>query len=196
MALDQFIVEKSSTKMGFLYEDLIEDCLADLQAQYQQMKAKVENSKYTAPPMLSIPEKQDERVEQRKEKEKTRPLHSSVYEIATRSTRPKEPDNLPAMVFNVSSTAAQVFSTLFDKALSRGSVSWVSFGAAMAELGFSVLLKFGSVYTFFPPSNMAVQKPLTLHRPHKSHIEGYLIPIFAQRLKRTYGWGEETFVVA
>ncbi|KAK0653029.1 hypothetical protein B0T16DRAFT_435514 [Cercophora newfieldiana] len=195
-ALDQFVIERAGTKMGFLYEDLIQDCLADLQKQHQQAKAKLEKVEYAAPPVLYIPEKREERVEQRKEKEKTRPSHSSVYEIAPQSTRPKEPDNLPTMSFNVTSTAARVFSTLFSKALARGSVSWASFGAAMAELGFSVVPKFGSVYTFIPPSTLAVQKPLTLHRPHKSHIEGHLIPIFAQRLKRTYGWGEESFVVS
>jgi len=195
-ALDQFVKKKAGTKIGFLYKDLVEDCLADLENQCQQAKAKLEKIDYTAPPVLSIPEKQEERVEQRREKEKTRPSHSSVYNITPETTRPKQPDNVPAMTFKVSSKTAQIFSTLFMKDLARGSVSWASFTAAMAELGFLIIPNSGSVYKFVPPTSMAVQKPLTLHRPHKSHIEGYLIPIFAQRLKRTYGWTEQTFVTS
>lgn len=40
--LDQFIIDETGTSMGFLYEDLINDCLEDLDRQYQQAKAATE----------------------------------------------------------------------------------------------------------------------------------------------------------
>ncbi|KAJ2978078.1 hypothetical protein NUW58_g7610 [Xylaria curta] len=102
----------------------------------------------------------------------------------------------PPKPIRVKPATAEVFSTLFDKAEARGSVPWVNFEAALAELGFSVIPKFGSVFTFFPPDDMSIQKPITLHRPHKSRIEGHLLLIFARRLNRLYGWKQETFQIA
>lgn len=96
----------------------------------------------------------------------------------------------------IKASTAEVFSTLFSKSDSRGTVSWAAFKAAMADLGFSVLPKFGSVFTFSPPESLKAKKALTLHQPHKSNIEGWLVPIFARRLNRVCGWDEDTFVVA
>lgn len=39
-ALDQFIIYKAGSKLGFLYQDLIEDCFSDLVKQYEQIKQK------------------------------------------------------------------------------------------------------------------------------------------------------------
>jgi hypothetical protein len=39
-ALDQFIVDKTGTKMGFLYQDLIKDCVLGIEDYYQQQQAK------------------------------------------------------------------------------------------------------------------------------------------------------------
>jgi hypothetical protein len=57
----------------------------------------------------------------------------------------------------------------------------------MADLKFSVLPKYGSVFTFFAPEDMKVQKSLMVHRPHKSIIEGHKLFVFASRLDRVYG---------
>lgn len=65
----------------------------------------------------------------------------------------------------------------------------------MADLGFSVIEKFGSVYTFLPPARMSVQKSLTFHRPHQSRVEGVVLLIFASRLRRVYGWEMGSFEV-
>jgi hypothetical protein len=89
-----------------------------------------------------------------------------------------------------------VFATLFDKSKSRGTVGWDAFEAAMADLEFSIFPKLGSVYTFCPPESMGAKKSFTIHRPHQSRIEGYMIPIVARRLRRVFGWGEKTFEVA
>jgi hypothetical protein len=66
----------------------------------------------------------------------------------------------------------------------------------MADLGFSVIPKFGSIYTFSPPENVTVQRDLTLHRPHQSCIEGWRLLVVSRRLKRVYGWDETTFILS
>ncbi|KAK4140035.1 uncharacterized protein C8A04DRAFT_40239 [Dichotomopilus funicola] len=218
--LDQFVIDKLGTKIGFLYEDMVLESLAALEKQYQVAKAKLDEQRAKAatqhrePQMMdweptAAPPPQEERIKQRKQKEKTRPAHSSVYDITnpqpptldnTKSTsQTPSPEPIP-----VSSSTAAVFSTFFDRSQSRGSVEWSAFVAAMADLGFSVTPRFGSVYTFTPPAlskqasklGSDVKRPLTLHRPHQSRIEGYSLLIFSRRLKRVYGWGEGTFVVA
>ncbi|KAH7160811.1 hypothetical protein EDB81DRAFT_924048 [Dactylonectria macrodidyma] len=179
--LDAVVIQKTGTKMGFLYQDLVDDCFSNLEAQYQRELAKLEqkqNSENELAPLLrSIPQSPQKQVEQRGQKEKTRPSHSSAYEIAPELTSPVEDKTTPpSQTFEVGSSTAKVFSTLFEKSQARGSVHWPEFVAAMVDLGFS--------------------KSLTLHRPHKSCIEGYLVLMFAQRLKRVYGWGEHTFETA
>ncbi|KAH7017420.1 hypothetical protein EDB80DRAFT_704864 [Ilyonectria destructans] len=194
--LDQFIIDQAGTKVGFMYQDLVDDCFSDLEAQYERERAKLEqkNKPEVVTLLMSTPQQPEERVEQRRQKEKTRPSHSSTYEIAPSAESPAAEELAPSsQTFRVGSSTAEVFSTIFAKSQARGSVNWAAFEAAMADLGFSVLPKFGSIYTFNPPEPMTVKRSLTLHRPHKSRIEGYLLLIFARRLKRVYGWGEQTF---
>ncbi|KAF5557174.1 hypothetical protein FPHYL_7763 [Fusarium phyllophilum] len=195
-ALDAFVVEKAGTKMGSLYQDEVEKAFRNVEEQYQQAKNKAnKDSKVDFVPIDTTPVDAKERIETRRQKEKTRPEHSSVYAIAptTDSTEEKEVVTL-TQPLKVSSSTAEVFSTLFDKTQSRGSVSWSSFEAAMSELGFSVLPRFGSVYTFRPSEDMDIKRPVSIHRPHQSQIEGYLILILARRLNRAYGWSEDSFV--
>jgi hypothetical protein len=204
--LDQFVIDKVGTKMGFLYEDLVQDCLALLKSQYEQAKARVEQAKAKEeqenrmdwiPIPVPPPQPREKRVEERRQKEKTRPAHSSVYDITPAAAEPAaEPEEAaPSHTLKVRPSTAEVFSTLFDKKQSRGSVNWVDFEAAMADLGFSFMPKFGSVYTFLPPKSMGT-KSVTVHRPHKSRIEGYSLLIVSRRLKRVYGWGDKTFTVS
>ncbi|KAL7967025.1 hypothetical protein HDV63DRAFT_383549 [Trichoderma sp. SZMC 28014] len=87
--LDQFVISKTGSKMGFLYQDLMEDCLADLEHQYQATKASLEKIKYIPLP-TSSPQTVDERVEQRRVKEKTRPCQSTIFEIVQIPEAPKE----------------------------------------------------------------------------------------------------------
>ncbi|OAA44734.1 ipa protein [Cordyceps fumosorosea ARSEF 2679] len=197
--LDEFVVEKAGTKMGLLYQDLVEDCLSNLQEHHQKLKTglKDEGEIDSFPPPVAALQLGEQRVEQRKQKEKTRPPHSSAYEFSPVEGMPgTEIPTQSTQTFNVSFSTAEVFRTLFTKSVSRGSINWSAFEAAMSELGFSVIPKFGSVYTFSPPDTMAVKKSFTAHRPHQSKIEGRVIFIFAQRLRRVYGWGESTFEVS
>ncbi|RYO94287.1 hypothetical protein DL762_000611 [Monosporascus cannonballus] len=167
--LDQFIVEKTGTRMGFLYQELIGDPISRLQ---EQLRAKSEHetkAEYVPLPAEAA-QRQEIRVQQRKQKEKTRPAHSSMYEITSSDKNPALKDVVitqPPQPFKVKDSTATVFPTLFSRSESRGSVTWAGFEAAMADLGFSVMPKFGSVYTFLPPKDMPVQKSVTFHRPHK-----------------------------
>ncbi|KAI1345760.1 hypothetical protein F5Y01DRAFT_46007 [Xylaria sp. FL0043] len=205
-AFDNFVVEKTGTKIGFLYLDLIDNCIVTLREQLAALteeEATRKTEKGTKSEYIPFPPEPpkapEARVQDRQQKEKTRPAHSSVYEISLsdlEAVAAAQAPPPPPKPFTVKSSTAEVFSTLFSKAESRGSVPWVNLEAALAELGFSVIPKFGSVFTFFPPEDMAIQKPITLHRPHKSRIEGHLLLVFGRRLHRLYGWAEETFQVA
>ncbi|KAK3389939.1 hypothetical protein B0H63DRAFT_499751 [Podospora didyma] len=138
---EQFVVEKAGTKMGFLYQDLIEECLSDLDCQHEQSS------------LTSASNSAGRR-------RKTRPSDSSAFEIAPLVKSSPELDKTPAKpaeTFKVGASTAEVFSSL---------------------------------------STMTAQKPFTVHRPHKSHIEGYSIPIYEQRLNRAYRWGGDTFQTA
>ncbi|KAI1036490.1 hypothetical protein LB503_003322 [Fusarium chuoi] len=195
-ALDEFVVENTGTKMGSLYQDELEKAFRNVEEQYQQSKDKAnKDMKADFVPLDTTPVDAKERIETRRQKEKTRPEYSSIYAIipATDSLEDKETTK-PAQPVKVSSSTAEVFATLFNKTQSRGSVNWSSFEAAMSELGFSVLPRFGSVYTFRPSEDMDVKRPVSIHRPHQSQIEGYLILILARRLNRAYGWSEDSFV--
>ncbi|KAI1430505.1 hypothetical protein GGR50DRAFT_684728 [Xylaria sp. CBS 124048] len=206
---DQFIVEKTGSKIGFLYSDLINDCIAKLEAdlaaqdEKERLEKREDKSEYVPFPQ-EPPKAREVRVQERRQKEKTRPTHSSVYEISPVANiktdtvvqaQPPPPAPEPEPV-KVKSATAEVFSTLFDRSKSRGSIAWVNFEAALADLGFSVMPRFGSAYTFFPPESMIIKRPFTLHRPHQSCIEGHRLLIIARRLTRAYGWRETTFQIA
>lgn len=59
----------------------------------------------------------------------------------------------------------------------------------MAELGFTITPKGGSIFTFSPPETMDTQKPLTLHRPHASRFERWKLLPLAKRLGSEYVCG-------
>ncbi|KAI1029335.1 hypothetical protein LB504_010779 [Fusarium proliferatum] len=195
-ALDEFVVEKTGTKMGSLYQDELEKAFRNVEEQYQQAKDKANKvTKADFVPIDTTPVDAKERIETRRQKEKTRPEHSSVYAITPTTDSPEHKEAInPVQPVKVSSSTAEVFATLFNKTQSRGSVNWSSFEAAMSELGFSVLPRFGSVYMFRPSENMDIKRPVSIHRPHQSQIERHLILILARRLNRAYGWSEDSFV--
>ncbi|KAL5338349.1 hypothetical protein BJX70DRAFT_398681 [Aspergillus crustosus] len=133
--------------------------------------------------------------EHHRDKAKSRPAHSSAYSIVP-DTHPEEAESTqPKSVYRVKHATFEVFSTLFSKSDSHGSIPWIAFEKAMADLNFSVVPKFGAAFTFIPPNNFVPARSLSFHRPHHSRIEGYKLAYFANRLKRVYGWGGGTFEV-
>ncbi|KAM3510013.1 hypothetical protein MY10362_000257 [Beauveria mimosiformis] len=100
----------------------------------------------------------------------------------------------PQRKIRVSPSAAQVFTTLFDRSELRSGLHWASFEAAMAELNFRITPRQGSSFLFEPPKDLALQSSLTVHRPHGPRVEGFRKLNLSQRLARTFGWDAETFV--
>jgi hypothetical protein len=196
-SLDDFIIQGTGARLGSLYEDVVQDSLADLEKMYAQTKAKLDKvdkqTTFVPLPAESSPSG-GARLACRRAKEKTRPAGSSVYTI----TAPPETSQLvvtePVQQHKVKAATASNFATLFSKSEARSSVSWASFESAMADLGFSVTPNGGSVFTFNPPASMD-SRPITLHRPHVSEIEGYKLLIIAGKLRRAYGWRSDSFVV-
>ncbi|RAK90704.1 hypothetical protein BO79DRAFT_280731 [Aspergillus costaricaensis CBS 115574] len=196
-ALGRFIIDKTGADIGFLYQELNEGCLFEIQNQYEQQRDKVKSAAAAAPG-LSIPESSNSelQVTERRQKVKSRPAHSSIYNITPNTEAPEKDDAPEAPTLKVGPSTFAVFSTIFSRSDSRGSIPWLDFKAAMVDLGFSVIPRFGSVYTFSPPQEYAAQKAITLHRPHKTCIEGYRLLILGRRLGRRYGWNQKTFEVA
>jgi len=75
------------------------------------------------------------RFQQRRQKYKTRPAHSSIYDIAPTTVTPAQLETLEiSPVFKVKKKdTVDGFSTLFSKSKSRGSINWVAFEAAMMD---------------------------------------------------------------
>ncbi|XRM43702.1 hypothetical protein ABZX51_006857 [Aspergillus tubingensis] len=195
--LGQLVIDKTGADIGFLYQDLNESCLFEIHNQYEQQRDK-EQSAAAVAPGLCIPESSSSELQiaERRQKVKTRPAHSSIYNITPTTEAPEKDDAPEAPILKVVPSTFEVFSTIFSRSDSRGSIPWSDFKAAMVDLGFSVIPRFGSVYTFSPPQEYAAQKAITLHRPHKSHIEGYRLLIIGRRPGRRYGWNQNSFEVA
>ncbi|KAK5757473.1 hypothetical protein LTS12_012431 [Elasticomyces elasticus] len=194
-ALDDFVVGHAGTGLGSLYEDMLNGCLDDIEKKFSHLKSRLEAVNKTYIPLpLEEPKTASVRAEQRREKEKTRPAEAKVYDIT--AIAPRQPDVVvvPASRLKVKASVATLFGTIFAKSEARGSVSWADFAAAMADMGFSVTPKGGSIYTFHAPESMGARS-ITLHRPHASEIEGYSLLILSRRLTRTFRWEAETFEV-
>ncbi|KAI1411637.1 hypothetical protein F5Y13DRAFT_165453 [Hypoxylon sp. FL1857] len=198
-ALDQCIINNMGTKMGFIYEDLITDCTLRLteRAINDQADQQAKNCFISLPSDTSA-QPREVRIQERRRKDKTRPDHSSIYEINPSVERPVKGMQAtePMEPLIVKTATAATFFTLFSKSEARGSITWAAFEAAMADLGFSIIPEYGSVYAFTPPPSLALRKSIKLHRPHRSRIEGYQLLFLASRLNRNYGWTSQSFQVA
>lgn len=197
-AMDDFVAKTAGARLGSLYEDLVQSSTDDLEKLWAATQARIEakNNKttYVPLPIESAPTG-DARLAHRKEKEKTRPAESTTYSI----TAPPQPETtvpaVPPQKLKVKATTAATFHALFNKSEARGAIAWVDFEAAMADLGFSITPRGGSISTYNPPTSMAT-RPITLHRPHTSELEGYKQLILARRLQRVYRWNADTFEIA
>lgn len=199
-SLDEYMCERAGTSLGLLYEELLHVCLNDVEKKCSDAKLRLEKAGEKQQPYIPLPKEEWKpasfRVEQRREKAKTRPADEpKAYDITAIAPPQPEVPVVPPPRLKVKASTASVFETIFAKAHARGSVSWADFAGAMADLGFSITPKFGSVFTFHPPESMGATRSLTLHRPHASEIEGYKLLIFSKRLQKTYNWTAETFEV-
>ncbi|KAM0551828.1 hypothetical protein ACHAPJ_008163 [Fusarium lateritium] len=190
-ALERYVKEMTTTTMGCLYENQQDALIHDLEEQYQKAKVKREQDNGGVfVPMQTIPQDQDWRVASGREKKRRRLSHASVLSISSSDADDSPP---PAEIIKVSPATAEVFNTFFDKSQSQGTLSWTAFKAAMVELGFAVIPKFGSVYTFRPGEAVPINRPINIHRPHGSKLEKSPLRMLGRRLTRFYGWSESTF---
>lgn len=197
--LDRFFIDKTGSDIETLYRKLNDDCISAFLDQYQQKKKQATKSDPEAklPHEPLSPFEWNVQVGKRSGKAKTRPVHSSVTDVQPEPAKPAEPVTAePVPVFKVKASTLKLFSALFSKVKSSRSITWAAFEAAMVDVGFSVIPKFGSVFTFLPPQEVKPNRAFTIHRPHQSEIEGYKLLYFANRLKRAYGWDTESFAPA
>ncbi|KAL2755419.1 hypothetical protein ACRALDRAFT_2041791 [Sodiomyces alcalophilus JCM 7366] len=201
-ALDQQILENMGATIGDLHEGLVAEWTKSLheriqEAQTSQAAQSEAHSVVHAPAGADTETTPDWRAQVRKQKVKTRPAGTAPYDI-TPVTKDATVEDVPEAkkpveMHNINPRAAATFAALFTRSENRKPIPWVAFQAAMADMGFSVLPRYGSVYTFAPPAPLVSCGPITLHRPHKSEIEGYRLLYIARRLTRKYGWTGRMF---
>lgn len=114
--LNNLVVENAGTKMGFLYEDLIEECLVETESQYRSPKQRAEHKEplETIPTAPPVPEAREKYIEQRKQKGKTRPFQTSAFKIVA---LPEEKEILKEeqlRLLKVEASTARIFTTLFE----------------------------------------------------------------------------------
>lgn len=194
--VDEVIEDYTGTQLSKLYEEINDDCFLQLRrvageklAQEQRAKEIIASSPLhsTGDPVKSI------QIEERSPKIKRRPVQPQAS-LTGRKTVSKEPlisptgEPEPIELFNVKAESYDVFRTLLSRAEPRGSLAWSAFIGAMADLGFSVHHKYGSVVSFEPPRCLSYMKAFTFHRPHGSHIEGFRLLWLSRRVRRVYHW--------
>ncbi|KAK2738934.1 ipa protein [Colletotrichum kahawae] len=127
--LDEIVAEKVGARLGFLYEDLIQDSFSYLDKQYDHAKANGETD-WTALP-VEPQEVYEELVESRKQKNKSRSSSRSQLDILP-SARESVPAPPPIEVEYES--MVETFQNLIGKSESREAVGWAAFNLAMKEL--------------------------------------------------------------
>jgi len=197
-ALDDFITQETGSKLGWLYENIVQDSLGDLGKMCDDAKARVEEddrkTTYVPLPLDSLPSG-DAHVAHKKAKKRTHTTAPSVYAITGIADMPQTLPSEPAPQHNVKAATASLFTALFSRSEARGSVAWTDFESAMADLDFSVTPRAGSRIAFNPPPSVE-GGPAVIHRPHGSDIEGRDLLYIARTLQRVYGWTTRSFVVA
>jgi hypothetical protein len=195
-ALDDFVLRETEMRLGSLFEDVLDKSLIELEVMHDYANYKLRNAgttTYIPLPQKSSPSSDTERPRPRT-KTKTRSPDSSVYSITIPPEAPQIVTTEPTQFFQVKYTTASLFTTLFSRSEARGSVAWTDFDSAMADLQFSVTPRGGSRIAFNPPDSIE-GGPATIHRPHGSDIEGYMLLNIARTLQRVYEWTSKSFVV-
>ena len=116
----------------------------------------------------------------------------------TDETVPKDkPLELPLPTIIVSKRAHKVFSAILHNSPQdsvSGEIPWTEFLHALSSAGFAIQKQYGSAWLFTPLDT--TMRPIMFHEPHPSNK----IPIqiawrHGNRLRKTYGWNAETFVM-
>ncbi|PYH90739.1 hypothetical protein BO71DRAFT_333764 [Aspergillus ellipticus CBS 707.79] len=194
-SLNEFIVNKCDSDLEALYSEMAQECLTDL---HPKPKGQKQESSIPHASSSALPESTPPRlsIEQPKEKIKTRPEQPAGPITPPPEAPIARPEPVDPKIIKVKAASFRVFSTLYPGAEARGSINWTAFAAAMVDVGFSIAPTTGSIFSFEPPAYLDIKQSVNIHRPHESAVEGYLIRIWAKRLRDTYGWGRDTFEIA
>ncbi|KAI8295543.1 hypothetical protein K4K56_011361 [Colletotrichum sp. SAR 10_98] len=185
--LDEIVAEKLGTRLGFLYEDLIQDSFAYLDKQYNHAKA---NGETDCTALAVEPHEPSEKlVESRKERGKSRSSSRSQFDILS-SARESVPA-LPTIKVEYESMI-ETFKSLIGKSEPREAADWPAFNLAMKELGFRVIRTADGLNHAFESSKFGC-KLLAVSPPYKGKFEGDSALVLGQRLNKAYGWTEATF---
>ena len=197
-ALNDFITADTGSKLGSLYENIVQDSMKDLEKMCAEAKPKLDESAkkttYVPLPTGPLPSDDAELIHQRT-KDRVHPTGTSIYAIMGTLETPQVVASEPVRLYKVKGTTASILTTLFSRSQARVSVAWTDFESAMVDLGFSVTPRAGSRIAFIPPSSME-GGPAIIHRPHRSEIEGSKLLNTARTLQKIYGWTAGSFIVA
>lgn len=132
-SLEDFVIERARTSLGRLYEEILHDCVIDVEKKCSDVKLNFDKAQSQqqqqqqplALPIVEEPKPASFRVEQRREKAKTRPAEEvSAYNITALTPAQLEIAEEPTpQRLKVKPSTASVFSTIFAKSQARGSVS-------------------------------------------------------------------------
>jgi hypothetical protein len=136
-----------------------------------------------------------------KQKQKTRPLQSLPSPAQELSGKASPSTSMPAdapasaCILSASPATITTMTTMLHRSEASRVLRWNSFESAMADLGFMVRPRGGSVFTYAPPTVLAECGSVTIHRPHSAKLEGFRLLHLARRLHAKYGWTNESFTV-
>lgn len=187
-ALDEFVNQKTGSSMGFLYEDLVEECASTIEQYCQERKAALSpkaDDEEDWPTMVSTSTAL--LIQQRKEKGKTRPPHSSIFDMTPMAV-PTAPADAPQQKIKVKTSTLRTIEMFFTRSESVGPIWFEELEAAMRDLKFNKVPIGGSRFNFHPTTDTPLpHRSIQFHTPHKGKIEGGIRFRFAYRLRRTFG---------
>ncbi|KAF8853611.1 hypothetical protein BDZ45DRAFT_761244 [Acephala macrosclerotiorum] len=187
-SLDEFVEQRTGSSMGFLYEDLVEECASTIDQYCQERKAVLApkaNDEEDWPTIAST--STAILLQQRKEKGKTRPPHSSIFDM-TPTAAPIVPADAPKQKIKVKPSTFRTITMFFTRSESVGPIWFEELEAAMKDLKFNEVPIGGSRFNFHPTAETPLpHRSIQFHTPHKGKIEGGIRFRFAYRLRRTFG---------
>ncbi|KAF2171385.1 hypothetical protein M409DRAFT_50831 [Zasmidium cellare ATCC 36951] len=102
----------------------------------------------------------------------------------------------PANTIEVNAESIRIFSRMFSSGEeSKGIVKWQQVVTAMADAGFAATHCGGSAVSFCPIEGASMKGSIVFHKPHpEPNVDSVMLHMMGKRLRKWFGWGNETFV--